>query len=231
MRSAGCTLNDLIDRNIDVHVTRTKLRPLANNEIPQTRAFLYFILQCLGGLIVLACLPQRCWPLGIIGLVLLAIYPFMKRITHWPQLVLGFAFNLGVIFGVVAVLPYKAIHWFPVLCLYVAGIAWTLGYDTIYALQDKADDLKIGVKSTAIYFGDSIKVALFLTYSLVFASLTLVGYWENVSGIFYSILGIGFFITVVMLYRFNPHNIQDCHKAFHANPYLGLLIWGALLIL
>jgi 4-hydroxybenzoate polyprenyltransferase len=231
MRGAGCTFNDLIDRNIDIHVTRTKLRPLANKEISPGYAFLFFILQCLGGLIILGCLPQRCWPLGLIGLVLLAIYPFMKRVTHWPQLVLGFAFNLGIIFGVVAVLPYGAIQWFPVLCLYGAGIFWTLGYDTIYALQDKTDDLKIGVKSTAIYFGESIKIALSLIYSLVFVSLALVGYWENANDIFYSLLGIGFFTTLVMLYRMNPHNEGNCQKAFNANSYLGLLIWIALLTL
>lgn len=230
MRSAGCTFNDLIDRDIDRHVSRTKVRPLAKNEISPRHAMIYFFLQCLGGLAVLVCLPVRCWPLSLVGLTLLALYPFMKRITHWPQLILGFAFNLGVIFGAVAVLSYGAINWPATLSLYGAGIAWTMGYDTIYALQDKEDDLKIGVKSTAIRFGEHVKIALSISYGTMFVLLVNVGYWAGGGVIYYSILGLCAFITAVLLFRLNSANTADCLKAFNANPYLGWLVWGALLV-
>lgn len=230
MRGAGCTFNDLIDQDIDRQVSRTKMRPLANGELSSRQALIFFLFQCWGGLVVLFYLPARCWPLGLVGLGLLVLYPFMKRITYWPQLLLGSAFNLGVIFGVVAVLPYEAINWPVTLGLYGAGIAWTLAYDTIYALQDKEDDLKIGVKSTAIRFGDHVKIALTALYGLMFALLAYVGYENQGSSLYYALMGAGALATAIRLYRFHPANPSECRKAFHANPYLGWLVWGALLI-
>lgn len=229
MRGAGCTFNDLIDRNIDAEVARTKTRPLAKGEISPRQALLFFCLQCLGGLAVLVSLPRRCWPLSLVGLALLVLYPFMKRITHWPQLVLGFAFNLGVIFGAVAVAPYQALNWPVVLSLYGAGIAWTMGYDTIYALQDRDDDLKIGVKSTAIRFGNHVKLALSACYGIMFALLGNVGYWAKGGVVYYGLMGVCMLVTAYRLYYLNPHDTDDCQKAFNANSSLGWLVWGALL--
>ena len=231
MRSAGCTFNDLIDRDIDPYVSRTKMRPLASHELSPRQGMIYFFLQCLGGLVVLLFLPRRCWPLSLLGLALLTIYPFMKRVTHWPQLVLGFAFNLGVIFGAVAVLPYESINWPAVFSLYGAGISWTMGYDTIYALQDKDDDLKIGVKSTAIYFGERVKIALSAIYALLFLCLLGVGYWANGGLLYYVFLCFIAGLTTIVLYRFQQDSPAQSLKVFNANTYLGWLIWGALLTL
>jgi 4-hydroxybenzoate polyprenyltransferase len=231
MRGAGCTFNDLIDRDIDAKVTRTKMRPLANGEISPRQALLFFGLQCLGGLAVLVILPQRCWPLSLAGLALLALYPFMKRMTHWPQLILGFAFNLGVIFGAAAVAPFEALNWAAICSLYGAGIAWTIGYDTIYALQDKEDDLKIGVKSTAIQFGRHVKLALSLSYAIMFALLANVGYWAKGGIAYYGLMTLCMLFTAYRLRYLNPNDTKDCQKAFNANSYLGWLVWAVLLTL
>lgn len=231
MRSAGCVLNDFVDQDIDRHVHRTKSRPLASGELSKKQAFAFFILLCLGGLGVLLALPRRCWPVAILGLLLLTIYPFMKRITFWPQVILGFAFNLGIIFGTVAVLPYEAINWPATLCLYGAGIAWTVAYDTIYALQDKEDDLKIGVKSTAIRFGNHVKAALYFFYGLMLGLLGLVGYLVNAGIIYYGILSLSALFTLIQLYQLNISNTGSCLKLFNTNPYLGWLVWAGLLAL
>ncbi|MBX9805148.1 MAG: 4-hydroxybenzoate octaprenyltransferase [Alphaproteobacteria bacterium] len=231
IRGAGCTFNDLIDRDIDSQVVRTKGRPIASGEITPTQAIIFFSLQCLGGLAVLFFLPFRCWPLSLLGFALLALYPFMKRITHWPQLFLGLAINLGIIFGAVAVTPYEVLNWPAVFCLYGIGVAWTLGYDTIYALQDKEDDLKIGVKSTAIHFGKHVKAALFLSYGTLFALLAFIGYWTKGDFVYYGLVCLGAAATALMLIRLNTNNPAACLKAFNANPYLGFYIWGTLLTL
>lgn len=231
MRGAGCTFNDLIDRNIDAKVNRTKMRPLANNEISPRQALIFFGLQCFGGLAILQALPLRCWPLSLVGLALLGVYPFMKRLTHWPQFILGFAFNLGVLFGTVAVASYETLNWPAVLGLYGAGIAWTMGYDTIYALQDKEDDLKIGVKSTAIRFGNYVKPALGMCYGTMFILLGSVGYLATGGIVFYGLIGLCIFLTFYQLFRLSPNDAQDCQNAFNANTYLGWLVWGALLAL
>jgi 4-hydroxybenzoate polyprenyltransferase len=231
IRGAGCTFNDLIDRNIDAQVARTKTRPLATGELSPAQAFVFFCLQGLAGLAILVFfLPMRCWPLSLVQLALLLLYPFMKRITYWPQLILGIGINFGIIFGAIAVAPYEAINWPAIISLYGAAIAWTMGYDTIYALQDKEDDLKIGVKSTAIRFGDHLKVALGISYSVMFALLVNVGYWAKGGLIYYSILGLGMGITAVQVFLLNPTDGTHCQKIF-SNPYLGWFVWVALLIL
>lgn len=231
MRGAGCTFNDLIDRDIDAKVSRTKMRPLANGEISPRQALLFFSAQCFGGLGVLIALPRRCWPLSLAGLALLALYPFMKRMTHWPQLILGFAFNLGILFGAVAVAPYDALNWPAILSLYGAGITWTIGYDTIYALQDKEDDLKIGVKSTAIRFGNQVKLALNISYGIMFALLGNVGYLAKGDRVYYGLIGLCMLVTAYRLFHLNLNDTLSCQKAFNDNPYLGWLVWGALLTL
>jgi 4-hydroxybenzoate polyprenyltransferase len=229
IRGAGCTLNDWADKDFDRHVARTKTRPLASEELPPNHALVFFCLQGLAGLVLLVCFfPMRCWPLSLIQLALLTLYPFMKRITYWPQLILGFAINFGVIFGAVAVAPVEAINWPALLCLYGAGIAWTIGYDTIYALQDKEDDLKIGIKSTAIRFGEQIKPALSTSYGVMFFLLGSVGYFAGGSLFYYSIVGIGILVTASQLFYLDPTNPAQCQNIF-ANPYLGWLVWGALL--
>lgn len=231
MRGAGCTFNDWADQDFDREVVRTKMRPLATKELSTRQAFKFFGFQSLGGLIILLCLPPRCWILGIVGLGLLFLYPFMKRLTNWPQLVLGFAFNFGIIMSVVAVLPYESISWIPVLSLYAAGIAWTLGYDTIYALQDKDDDQRIGIKSTALFFGKQVKFALYITYAIMFGFLAYIGYWVHANFIYDGLLMMGVLAVSIKLFHLNIDDVEDCLATFNANVYLGGLVWVALLTL
>jgi 4-hydroxybenzoate polyprenyl transferase len=231
MRGAGCILNDLIDRDIDRQVTRTKSRPLVTGELSLHQAFVSFALHCLGGLAVLLMLPPQCWPISIIGLFLLILYPFMKRVTHWPQAVLGLAFNLGIIFAAVAITPYDSINWSAVLSLYGAGIAWSIGYDTLYAFQDKEDDLKIGVKSTAIRFGNHGQAALMVIYILMFLLLANVGYWANGKALYYSLITVAAVATLGYLRFLDITDPDACQKAFNCNPFLGGFIWIALEIL
>jgi len=230
IRGAGCTFNDIIDQDIDRHIARTQKRPLAQGKLSLFQAMMFFCLQGIGGLIVLFYLPYRCWLLSSVQLVLLLLYPFMKRMTYWPQLFLGFAMNFGVVFGAVATIPLKLINWPAVLSLYGAGIAWTIGYDTIYALQDKEDDLKIGVKSTAILFDNHIKLALTISYGMMFALLAYVGYLAKGGFAYYSIIGLGMVATAGQLFYLNPSDPTQCQKTF-TNPYLGWLVWGGLLSL
>lgn len=150
MRSAGCVVNDMADRHIDAQVERTKARPLASGALSLREAMLALMLLLAGALLVVLQLHPLLVYYAAASLLLVAAYPFMKRITYWPQAFLGLTFNLGAIFGWVAV--QGAPDW-PALLLYGAGICWTIGYDTIYAHQDIEDDISIGVKSTAIRFG------------------------------------------------------------------------------
>ncbi|VAW16744.1 4-hydroxybenzoate polyprenyltransferase [hydrothermal vent metagenome] len=155
MRGAGCTFNDIVDRDIDARVKRTASRPLPSGQVSLTGAWVFLVGQCLVGLAVLVQFNTFTILLGLGSLVLVAIYPFMKRFTYWPQVFLGLAFNWGALMGWSAVTGTLAT---PAILLYLAGILWTLGYDTIYAHQDKEDDILIGVKSTALRFGAASRI-------------------------------------------------------------------------
>ena len=152
MRGAGCTLNDIVDRNYDGLVARTKGRPIPSGRVSVKQAQIFLVSQCLLGLVILLQFNPYTIVLASASLLIVVIYPFMKRVTHWPQLVLGLAFNWGALVGWSAV--QNSLAW-PPLVLYLGGIFWTLGYDTIYAHQDKEDDVLIGVKSTALQFGEN----------------------------------------------------------------------------
>lgn len=169
MRGAGCTLNDIADRNFDGQVARTQSRPLPSGQVSLRGAFVFLALQALAGLVILLNFNWTTVLLGIASLGIVVVYPFMKRITYWPQVVLGLAFNWGALLGWSAV--HGRLAWAPVL-LYLGGIAWTLGYDTIYAHQDKEDDALVGVRSTARLFGHNTKLwlsGLYGTALLLFA--------------------------------------------------------------
>jgi len=163
MRGAGCTYNDLVDRDIDAKVERTRSRPVASGAVTPVRAMIFLALQALVGLVVLLQFNPFTILLGFASLLFVAAYPFMKRISDWPQFVLGLAFSWGALVGWTAV--FGSLAWPPVL-LYAAAIAWTIGYDTIYAHQDKEDDAIIGVRSTALLFGARTKPALTAFYAL-----------------------------------------------------------------
>ena len=171
MRGAGCTYNDIVDQDLDRQVERTALRPLPAGTITTKQAWIWLLAQCGVGLIVLLCLPRLAQIISLCSIPLVAAYPFMKRITWWPQVWLGLTFNWAVLVAYAA--KTGTINW-PVLILYAGLIFWTVGYDTIYACQDIEDDMKIGVKSTARRFGKRVKLGVGINYLisslLVFAA-------------------------------------------------------------
>jgi 4-hydroxybenzoate polyprenyltransferase len=173
MRSAGCVWNDILDRDLDAQVARTQLRPLPAGEIKLAHACLFLCLLCLIGLAVLLLLPWRAQIVALCAIPLVGLYPLMKRITWWPQLWLGFTFNWGALVGYVAVAGQLDSS---VLLLYAGAVFWTLGYDTIYALQDLEDDALVGIQSTARRFGRWVvgAIAIFYTSAVVFAGLAQV---------------------------------------------------------
>src|SRR3954468_19942735 len=188
MRGAGCTWNDITDRDLDAKVERTRSRPIPAGQVSVTQAFIFLVAQALVGLAVLLQFNRFAIFTGIASLVIVAIYPFMKRITWWPQVVLGLAFSWGALMGFAA--EFARID--PVaLVLYAGSIAWVIGYDTIYAHQDAEDDALIGIKSTALLFGEKTKSMLGLFYALAVVLLGLAG-WSAGGGVVF-VLGLGVF--------------------------------------
>lgn len=227
MRGAGCTLNDMADRNFDAMVERTKNRPLASGRVSRKQAFVFLALLSLIGLAVLLQFNWFSIVLGASSLLIVAIYPFMKRITHWPQLVLGLAFNWGALIG------WTATHASlspAALLLYAGGVSWTLAYDTIYAHQDKEDDVLIGVKSTALLFGANTKpwlVGFFgLASALMFAALLQV----NAGAASYIGLAAAAFHSAWQTISFDHTNSTHCLKLFKSNRTFGLLFLAGLLL-
>jgi len=227
MRGAGCTINDLIDRDIDKRVTRTMTRPLAHGDVSVPQAVGFLALQMVVGLGILLCLNNYSIVLGASSLLLVGVYPFMKRVTYWPQLVLGLAFNWGALMGYAAVQGFCS--WSVVLPLYAAGICWTLVYDTIYAHQDKADDLLLGVKSTAIRFGDHTKSWLSAFAAASIASLAAAGFSANLSWPFYFSITLGAAHLAWQIFSVNLNDSNDCRAKFVSNKWFGLITFVGIL--
>jgi len=227
MRGAGCTVNDIVDRDIDRRVTRTAGRPIASGAISVPQALLFLALQLVLGLAILLQLGSLAIWLGAASLVLVAAYPFMKRFTYWPQAFLGLTFNWGALLA-----PAAALGRVPpaALTLYAAGIAWTLVYDTIYAHQDKEDDLLIGVRSTALKFGAASRrwLILFAGLMLVFLALTFViaglGLWAWIS------LALVALHLAWQIGAVDVASPADCLAKFHANRWLGLILFFGILL-
>jgi 4-hydroxybenzoate polyprenyltransferase len=227
MRGAGCTLNDIADVNFDAKVERTKNRPLSSGRISRNQAFVFLAAQALIGLWILMQFNVFTVMLGAASLLIVAVYPFMKRITHWPQFVLGLAFNWGALVGWSA--THAALSSAAIL-LYSGGIAWTLGYDTIYAHQDKEDDVLIGVKSTALLFGANSKpwLTLFFGVAIVLFATAL---WTVSAGAFaYVGLAAASAHAIWQLQRFDHYNSALCLKLFKSNRTFGLLFLTGLLV-
>ncbi|KAJ3127904.1 Para-hydroxybenzoate--polyprenyltransferase, mitochondrial precursor (PHB:polyprenyltransferase) [Nowakowskiella sp. JEL0407] len=227
MRGAGCTVNDLWDRDIDVKVERTRSRPLAAGAVTPFKAVAFLGLQLVGGLAVLTQLNTYSIALGASSLFLVATYPLMKRITYWPQAVLGLTFNWGALLGWSAILGY--VPWETALPLYCGGALWTLYYDTVYALQDKADDITAGVKSTALLFGDNVKTWLYLfaTGSVLCWSTALLINGNHVPVI---VAGVGA-AGAHMFWQISKLNVVDPKSAlqgFKSAPIAALFIFGAV---
>ncbi len=227
MRGAGCVINDLWDRNIDGKVARTAERPIASGVISVQSALLFLAGLLLLGLIVLVQFNSTVIILGISSLVLVATYPFMKRITYWPQAFLGLTFNWGALLAWAAV--SGTISLVPIL-IYIACISWTLGYDTVYGHQDKADDILVGVKSSSIKLGQYTRPFVAVAYAVTLTILFGVGVITQLSWFYYLMLiaaGIQFYWQVTTLEIDEPAN---CLTRFKSNRDVGLLIFlGALI--
>ncbi|MFL4981657.1 MAG: 4-hydroxybenzoate octaprenyltransferase, partial [Xanthobacteraceae bacterium] len=181
MRGAGCTWNDIVDRDIDAGVERTRSRPIPSGQVTVKEAMVFMGLQALIGLMVLLQFNRFTIAVGIASLAVVAVYPFMKRITYWPQIVLGLAFSWGALMGWPAL--FGRLDW-PALVLYAGAIAWVIGYDTIYAHQDREDDALIGLKSTAILFGARTKPMLAVFYAAAVILIGVAGFAAGGGAIF-----------------------------------------------
>ena len=222
MRSAGCIFNDIVDRDFDKKVERTRKRPIAAGKISVLESFIYIILICLVALFILLQFNLLTIVLGISSMFLAFAYPFMKRITYWPQLFLGLTFNWGIIMGWSSLTNNISIE--PII-LYLSAIFWTLGYDTIYGLQDIHDDEIIGVKSTSIKFKNNVKVFVGTCYSLcVFLILTMFVMMDiNKYLLILMIPFIAMFIYQIKIFKIS--NSESSLLAFKNNNLTGLLIF------
>lgn len=227
MRGAGCIINDLWDRDLDAMVERTKARPLASGQVKiwQAAALLVFLL--FFGLLVLVQTSGLAIWLGFLSMVFVLAYPYMKRITWWPQAFLGITFNFGVLIGWAAVTGGMS---FTAVLMYVAAFFWTLGYDTIYAHQDKDDDRMIGIKSTALLFGERSKKWVAIFYAAAWSLLFLASYIAGSSLISLGLLilpGVHLMLQVIL---WNPDNPASSLRWFQSNRDCGLLFFLSFLL-
>lgn len=227
MRGAGCTYNDIVDRKIDTEVERTSQRPVASGKVSLFQAYIFLISLLLLAFLVLLQFSLLVVALGASSLLLVAAYPWMKRITYWPQLFLGFTFNWGAILGWAAV--RDSVQW-PALLLYMAGICWTLGYDTIYAHQDKEDDLRIGVKSSALALGKRTKPFLGIVYGAMVVLIGLAGYFINLAWPFYIGLLTAAFMLLWQILTLQVNIPANCWKRFSANGEVGLVVFASIVM-
>ncbi|CAA7623585.1 4-hydroxybenzoate octaprenyltransferase [Magnetospirillum sp. UT-4] len=225
MRGAGCTINDIADREFDAKVERTKGRPIPSGAVSVVQALAFLALQLAVGLAVLLTFPPFAIWLGAASLLLVFPYPFMKRITWWPQAWLGLTFNWGALLGWAAV---KGEIGAPALLLYAAGILWTLGYDTIYAHQDKDDDVLIGVKSTALRLGAASPRWLLGFYGGTLALLALAGWSAGLAWPFYPLLLAAGGHLLWQVASLDLDDGSDCLSKFKSNRDFGLLVLAAL---
>lgn len=228
MRGAGCTINDMWDRDIDGKVARTRNRPLVAGELTSADAWFFLGAQLGVGLLILLELNWYSIVLGASSLGLVIIYPLMKRITHWPQLVLGMTFNWGALLGWSA--TQGSVMWSACLPLYVAGVCWTIVYDTIYAHQDKVDDALLGIKSTAIRFGDNTKLWLSGFSTAMIGGLVASGMVCEQTWPYYSAVGVISAHLAHQIYSLNIDNPTDCATKFISNHQVGLILFLGIVL-
>jgi 4-hydroxybenzoate polyprenyltransferase len=221
MRGAGCTLNDIADRDYDARVARTRLRPLPSGRITLLQAGAFLLVQLAIGAAVLFSLNRLSILLGLAVLGLIGTYPFMKRITYWPQLFLGLNFNWGALIGWTAVTG--SLGW-PALLLYLGGVFWTLGYDTIYAHQDKEDDARIGVKSSALALGHRTWPFLFMFYTAAALVWGLAGVAAGLGIAFWTALVAAALQLAWQAARVDTDDAADCLSKFRSNRAVGWLL-------
>jgi 4-hydroxybenzoate polyprenyltransferase len=227
MRGAGCTWNDIADRDLDALVERTRSRPIPAGQVSVAQAVAFLVVQALIGLAVLLQFNRFAVATGIASLVIVAVYPFMKRITWWPQIVLGLAFSWGALMGFAVTLGRIDAT---ALALYAGSIAWVIGYDTIYAHQDAEDDALIGIKSTALLFGTRTRQALTVFYGL---AVVLIGVALALAGAgFPAWIGLAAFAGH-LIWQIRRLQIGDpalCLRIFKSNRDAGLLLFAGLLV-
>ena len=228
MRSAGCIMNDILDKEFDKKVERTKNRPIASNKVSVKLAIFYTIVLCLLAFLVLINFNNLTIILALGSMPLAFTYPLMKRFTYWPQLFLGITFNYGLVLGWTATLGEINVV---AIIFYLGAIFWTLGYDTIYGFQDIKDDEIIGVKSTSIKFKRNPKLFLLLCYLSFISSLIAVGFIMNFDYLFYIFLLISMMhLLLFQVYKLNFKDPKNCFKIFKSNNFLGFFIFINLLI-
>ena len=227
MRSAGCIFNDIVDKEFDKKVFRTKKRPIASGKISEKKSFLYIVALCALAFLVLIQFNFLTILLGLGSMILAFSYPYMKRITYWPQLFLGLTFNWGII---MALAGFNNNISYDAIVLYISAIFWTLGYDTIYGAQDIADDEIIGVKSTSIKFKKSIKLFVSTCY-VITCSIIIYIFKDNLGLNFSTLFMIIFFLSLIFqLIIFRKTNSSECLKAFKMNNYAGFFLFLAILL-
>ena len=225
MRGAGCTWNDIVDRDYDAKVQRTAGRPIPAGQVTVLQAVAFAVFLSLIGLAVLLSFNRFTILLAIASLVLVVAYPFSKRYTYWPQLVLGLAFNWGALVGWSSVTGSLSLA---PLALYAGAIAWTLGYDTIYAHQDREDDVKIGVKSTAIKFGKDTQRWLTGFYALAIALWALAGWIVGAQHIYFIGLAIAALHFAWQIQTLDINNADNCLARFKSNRTIGIIVFLAI---
>tara|TARA_B100001741_G_scaffold79163_1_gene64187 strand:+ start:12 stop:875 length:864 start_codon:yes stop_codon:yes gene_type:complete len=228
MRSAGCIVNDIVDKDFDSKVERTKGRPIASGKISVRLGIVYSAILCLIALIVLLQFNTLTIILAMCSMPLAFAYPFMKRITYWPQLFLGITFNYGIVLGWTSV--NESLN-FAIIILYIGAIFWTLGYDTIYGFQDIKDDEIIGVKSTSIKFKYNAKLFLSFCYSIFILCLLIVGNYMNLNYLFFVFLIFPILhLIFVQINKFDKLDGNICLKIFKSNNLFGFIVFLNLLL-
>jgi 4-hydroxybenzoate polyprenyltransferase len=227
MRGAGCTWNDIVDRDLDARVERTRSRPIPSGQVSVASAAAFLVLQALVGLAVLLQFNRFTVAVGFASLAVVAVYPFMKRITYWPQIVLGLAFSWGALMGWPAIFARLDA---PAFLLYAGAICWVIGYDTIYAHQDREDDALIGIKSTALLFRERTKPMLALFYALAVLFIALAG-WSAGAGIVFSLGLLAFAAHLCwQIRRLDIDDPVNCLVVFKSNRDAGLILFAGLVL-
>ena len=227
MRSAGCIVNDILDKEFDAKVFRTKNRPIASGKISIKLGLFYALILCLLAFLVLINFNFFTIILALGSMPLAFTYPLMKRFTYWPQLFLGVTFNYGLILGWTSI--YSEIDIAPIV-FYIGAIFWTLGYDTIYGFQDIKDDEIIGLKSTSIKFKNNPKIFLFLSYTIFFISLLFIGISMDLNSIYFLFLIIIFsHLYILQINQLKTKDTVNCLKVFKSNNTLGFLVFVSLI--
>ena len=226
MRSAGCIFNDIADKDFDKKVDRTKSRPIPSGKISTQESFVYIIILCLVAFIILIQFNFLTIILGLLSIPLALSYPYMKRLTYWPQLFLGFTFNWGILLGWTALKGEMSLE--PIL-LYIAAIFWTLGYDTIYGFQDIYDDEIIGIKSTSIKFKENYKHFIALCYSICVLFLIILGFLEENKMYYFTFLIFPVMHLLYQMTRLDKNNSNSCLIIFKSNNFFGFLVFLTLM--